>query len=661
MMNRCALLFVAALSCALAVADDWQPIARQLPPPGIEISAAQRDQLQAGLDRLEKRIAESKEKSGKEAGPSDRDLLADVEIFAKAVALALRNTEFYRPQDVAVAEQHLDSAAQRLDEMAAGPGSWTTARGLVVRGYRSRIDDAVQPYGLVIPENLDQSRPVPLYVWLHGRNDKLTDLAFIHERQRQAGQIRPDGAIVLHPFGRSCLGWKSAAEIDVLEAVESVAQRYPIDRDRVVLMGFSMGGAGAWHVGAHYADRWAAVHAGAGFVDVARYTRLTPDKYPPAYEQALWGVYDVPKYVRNLFNLPVVAYSGELDKQKDAADFMAEAFKEQGHTLTHLIGPEMAHKYAETSLAEVMRQMQAAVAKGRDRRLPKISLQTRTLRYSRMHWVEALGLEEHWEDARIDAEYVQGNQLTVTTRNVTSLSLSPPVDPSSLVIDGQALELKPVHPLMLQRENNRWLVASKIPENAPPRKSPRLQGPIDDAFLEPFLVVVPGGLCRDPAIERWVKFELEHFHQRWQAVYRGSVRMKRDSEVNAEDIAQYHLIVWGDPQSNQLLGRIAEKLPVRWDDETLAIGPSKFDRRHHVPQLIYPNPLNPSRYVVVNSGPTHREAHDRTNSLQNPKLPDWALIDVTVAPSAELPGRVVAADFFDEQWQFRPPRRAKNQ
>ena len=657
------MLFITVLWCGLAVAEDWPQIPRQLPPPGIAISAADREQLQIGLDRLGKRIAESKPRV--ETGPTvgtlaASDLFADVEIFTKAVSLALRNSEFYRPQDVAVAQQHLESAAQRLDELGSDNSPWTSARGLVVRGFRSKIDNSVQPYGLVIPENLEPNRPVPLYVWLHGRNDKLTDLQFIDERQRQAGQVRPESAIVLHPFGRSCLGWKSAAEIDVLEAVESASARYPIDLDRVVLMGFSMGGAGAWHMGAHYADHWAAVHAGAGFVDVARYTRLAPDKYPPVYEQALWGVYDVPKYVRNLFNLPVVAYSGELDKQKDATDFMAEAFLEQGHTLTHLIGPGMEHKYAEASLQEIMRQMQAAAAKGRDYALPNITLQTRTLRYNRMHWVEALGLKEHWQDSRIDTEYTTGEHLKVTTRNITALRLRPPIRPSSLAIDGQLLT-KLESPLTLRLESDGWVGAPTVEDRGPLWKRPGLQGPIDDAFLEPFLVVLPGGVSRDSAVERWVQFELAHFRQRWQDVYRGNLRTKLDSNVTPDDIAQFHLIIWGDPLSNVLLRQITDKLPVRWDDETLAIGSSRFDRHRHVPLLIYPNPLNPSRYVVVNSGPTHREAHDRTNSLQNPKLPDWAIIDVTTAPDAELPGRVVAADFFNEQWQLRAGSAARKQ
>ena len=36
------------------------------------------------------------------------------------------------------------------------------------------------------------------------------------------------------------------------------------------LMGFSMGGAGAWHIGAHHTDRFAGIHAGAGFAVTGR-------------------------------------------------------------------------------------------------------------------------------------------------------------------------------------------------------------------------------------------------------------------------------------------------------------------------------------------------------------------------------------------------------
>ncbi len=75
-----------------------------------------------------------------------------------------------------------------------------------------------------------------------------------------------------------------------------------------------------------------------------------------------------------------------------------------------------------------------------------------------------------------------------------------------------------------------------------------------------------------------------------------------------------------------------------------------------MPVLVYPSEsrfgFSPSGRP--NSGLTFREAHDKTNSLQNPKLPDWAILDITQPPTADSPGKVVAADFFDEHWKVKP-------
>jgi hypothetical protein len=61
--------------------------------------------------------------------------------------------------------------------------------------------------------------------------------------------------------------------------------------------------------------------------------------------------------------------------------------------------------------------------------------------------------------------------------------------------------------------------------------------------------------------------------------------------------------------------------------------------------LIFPNPLNPNRYVVLNSGFTFADAGSGSNAQQTPKLPDYAVIEI--GPSR----KVVLAGFFDERWR----------
>jgi len=88
-----------------------------------------------------------------------------------------------------------------------------------------------------------------------------------------------------------------------------------------------------------------------------------------------------------------------------------------------------------------------------------------------------------------------------------------------------------------------------------------------------------------------------------------------------------------------------------------------FAAARHVPVLIQPNPLAPpsaaapGRYVVLNSGITFREEDDKSNALQNARLPDWAVIDLLTPPDGLAPGRIVAAEFFDEAWQVPVPLR----
>ncbi|MDX1565974.1 MAG: hypothetical protein R3236_11235, partial [Phycisphaeraceae bacterium] len=224
-------MILAAASVAIG-ADPIKPIPRRIPPKGIEISAKDRKALENRLFSLRNAIPRLRE-------------VPDFEIYAKAIRLALANGEFYKKNDVKLAHELLDKAFE-IHKSGKSPGN---KPGLCVLGYLSSVDGSAQPYGLEIPAELDRSKPVPLYIWLHGRGDKVTDMHFIMQRLKKRSPFAFKDGITLHPFGRQCIGYKSAGEIDVLEAVADVSRRYKIDPNRVVLMGFSMGGAGAWHLG----------------------------------------------------------------------------------------------------------------------------------------------------------------------------------------------------------------------------------------------------------------------------------------------------------------------------------------------------------------------------------------------------------------------------
>ena len=139
------------------------------------------------------------------------------------------------------------------------------------------------------------------------------------------------------------------------------------------------------------------------------------------------------------------------------------------------------------------------------------------------------------------------------------------------------------------------------------RKRPGLQGPIDDAFMDAFIIVKPTGKPMNDKTGQWAASECEHAIAHWQKQFRGEAQVKTGDALTNADVLENNLILFGDPSSNPMLARIADKLPIQWKDGKLTVGEKSFDASHHMPALIFPNPLNPQRYVVLNSGFTFRE------------------------------------------------------
>lgn len=639
------MLLFAAPGLADGPADNSLDQVRRVPKLGIEVPEADRAELTAGLQELQKKIAHLRQlKSDKVTA-----LLPDVLIYHRAVDQALRYQELFDAKEIPIAKKLLQQGIQRADELAAGDAPWTRHPGTVVRGYISKLDQTVQPYGLVIPASykFDGSEKTRLDTWFHGRGELLSELNFINDRTRSAGPVSPANTVVLHLYGRYCNANKLAGEVDLFEALDATKRQYRIDDDRISVRGFSMGGAAAWQFAVHYADQWFAANPGAGFSETPEFLKFFQKETltPSVYEEKLWRMYDCPGYAANLAQLPTVAYSGDMDIQKQAADIMETAFEREGMKLLHIIGPMTGHQIHPESDKQIEAKLAEWAVKGRNQTPAKVQLVTFTLKYNRMHWLKIDGMNEHWSEARVVAEPVDGT-LAITTRNVSALSVTPPAgSPKQVRIDGGAALDVPANGSFV-REDGTW----KAGQLSGLRKKHGLQGPIDDALMDSFIFVKPSGKFRNEMVQRWVNAEFDHAVTHWRRQMRGDAIVKLDSEITADDIANANLILWGDSQSNAVLAKIADRLPIRWTASQIVVGDRTYDAAYHAPIAIYPNPLNPEKYVVLNSSFTYREYDYLNNARQVPKLPDWAIVDLRTPPNARFPGKVVDADFFDERW-----------
>lgn len=660
--------------------DNFPDQVRKIPPPGIALPEADRQELAKGVNALAQEIESLRKTLAKQ--PALLELLPDVLIFHKAVDYALRFDEFHDLKQIPIARKLLQQGRERAQQLREGKPAWTTATGLVVRGYVSKIDGSVQPYGLVVPASYQPNAPYQhrLDIWCHGRGETLTELAFLQQRQTNPGEFTPPHAFVLHPYGRYCNANKFAGEIDVLEALAHVQKHYSIDEKRIVMRGFSMGGAACWQFAVHYPSLWVAAAPGAGFSETPEFLNVfQKEKVEPTwYEKKLWRLYDCPGYADNLFNCPTVAYSGEEDRQKQAADVMQQALAQRNIELIHIIGPKTGHKYHPEAKVEINRRIDALAARGRPDLPTSVRFRTYTLRYNRSYWVTIDALTEHWEPATIHATLLPNNRVAVHPENVTAFTLDipaglapfetlsphhPPV--VKVEIGPPGTKITPLDAGMMKSDRSwkasfRWEGGHwvRVLHNEPTGLVKRhgLQGPIDDAFMDRFVMVLPSGKPMNEPLGKFVTAESRHAITHWRQQFRGEAPVKTDQEITDADIASSHLVLWGDPKSNALLARLAGQLPIVWNDQGVKVGEKVYDSSVHVPIMIYPNPLNPKKYIVLNSGFTFREYDYLNNARQVPKLPDWAIVDASTPMTSRAPGKIVDAGFFDEFWKI-PPRK----
>ena len=137
---------------------------------------------------------------------------------------------------------------------------------------------------------------------------------------------------------------------------------------------------------------------------------------------------------------------------------------------------------------------------------------------------------------------------------------------------------------------------------------------------------------------------LQAFDHAWARRYFAHPRVKNDTELTDADFAKYNVVLFGDPGSNKWIGRLLPKLPLRWTKDRITVGTHTFQANQHMPALVYPGPLNQSRYVVLNSGLTFPEAQYNSD-YSLPMLGDIAVLTVGT-------GEIAYATLFDEGWQL---------
>jgi pimeloyl-ACP methyl ester carboxylesterase len=660
---------LAVALAAFAAALGLLPAQSYAPPPVAAPDEVTKKEIANRAEKLDQRLGQLERRGLKDP------ILADVAVYAKAARWIVRHNEFYGEKAGAWTLAVLEDGLLRSAQAAQGEAPWLAHTGASVsRAYRSAVDGSVQPYAVTLPAEYgkDQARVWPVEVVLHGRDTSLTEVKFLHEHAGDRPAPKDQDWVQIDVFGRGNNAYRWAGESDVLEALahfvaveRSLGRDKLLDLSRVVLRGFSMGGAGTWHIGLRRPDKWCAISPGAGFTKTRGYVAGLPEKLPP-YQEACLHIYDAVDYAGNVFDVPVVAYSGEKDKQKAAADNIEARLKPLGLSMTHVVAPGLEHQLPPEWRKKVDAELAKYLEKGRPEYPKQVRFVTYSLKAAGCDWVSLMALEHHYEKASVDAE-LTADGFQIKTANVRLMNLKLPagsVGNPVIAIDSQKIEAAPYVTsqggrfVYLQRRAGQW--SAVLPEKLftdqgrRPYKAPDLAGPIDDAFASNFLCVHGTGKPWHAATQKYADDNLRRFQAEWGKYLRGELPVKDDVDVTPDDIANRSLVLFGDPASNSLIGQVLDALPLEWTKERIVLAGQTVSAADHVPVLIYPSPLNPRRYVVLNSGHTfHAADFQGTNALLYPRLGDYALLKPGLTQKDELAAEVVTAGLFDDFWQVK--------
>ena len=586
------------------------------------------------------------------------NVLIEVEIFLKAAENIVRFEEWYAKDSVKWTLTTLDRGLERAKDAADGKAPWRVSPGhWIARAYRSDVDGSIQPYAVLLPHSYgqDPDKQWRLDVVLHGRDSSLTEAKFLATHDLLRAAPKDLDFVQLEVYGRGNNAYRWAGEIDVSEALYRFINfrdihgeiSEPIDLNRLVLRGFSMGGAGTWHLGLHDPFGFAVIGPGAGFTTTHGYIGGLPAKLPDHQEKCL-RIYDAVDYAENAFNVPIVAYSGEKDAQKAAADNIENLVKEfkEPVKFRHIIAPGLEHSQPAEWQAKCEAEYRKHLGEGRKFQ-ERVRFVTYTPRYGDFSHGTVEALEVTYEKAVVDSKCTK-TEYTVKTTNVVALRLLPgehPLPPE-VTVDGQKIAVPAeARSLLLVKADKKWTVGDEKKWRESVRKRSGVQGPIDDAFMQGFVVVPGQG-------EGWHKAAVKQFAYEWDKYFRGTLPIREAGQIAKKP--NENIVLFGDPRNNPLIAAAVPKLPIAWTAEKLTVNGVEYDAKTHLPVMIYPNPANPGRYLAINSGHTFKEADLKgTNALLYPRLGDWAVIKPIPTEKNPAAFEVIAAGLFDENWQFK--------
>ncbi|MBN2302092.1 MAG: alpha/beta fold hydrolase [Lentisphaerae bacterium] len=536
--------------------------------------------------------------------------------------------ERYKPSDLvlkAVAKE-LALAEDSLAVVESGrPGH--ILPGEREEAYLAENDISVQPFLRYLPPHAKYGKPMPLLVYLHGYSPMLNIVNWADFPDNLVSFAEEYGFCAVAPFGRGNTDFQGIGEQDVLRVIEEMKRRYAIDNSRIILIGFSMGGMGAWTIAAHYPDMFAGLVIISARGDYYFWHGLKKEDLP-IYKQILIDTEFGHSLAANLAHIPIYCVHGTDDAliSVKEARHMAETVQRMNPNIVYLELDGQSH-WINNELFDMSDFKEWL--RSRQKETPcNFTYTSYHPRYNSCYWIRVRRFARKTLPATISANVANG-RIVVSATGVHELDIS------------EALIPDQIKNLPIMKNGDFKIAYCNVFDHTRYANVPH--GPVKEAFLNPFLFVFTGNYEDPKTLSKFRRVVFEWY--RYAKAYPQMIHEKRVSITKLQD---NNVFIFGEPEESELMRAVFTNSPVKATENEFVVGNMVFPRAGNGLYLVRPSPWNPSKLAVVQCGIPWGEGLPENHIYDF--LPDY--IVYTQNRDADGANTALCAGIFDENWQI---------
>ncbi|MEO0205578.1 MAG: prolyl oligopeptidase family serine peptidase, partial [candidate division WOR-3 bacterium] len=588
------------------------------------------------------------------------------------------------------------------DDYEAGDYAWIKIRKPIepyAKTFVSNIDKSCQYYAVLPPNNHHPESTYALIMSCHG--------ASVDARNQIKCYSPKDWAYVVAPTNRRRYGfdWQDWGRLDFLEVLEDVKKNFRINEDRVYLTGHSMGGHGVWHIGLSHPDLFAAIAPSAGWTNFQLYfpwflqrSEIFAEPEQIKFRDMVLREDNAPVFLENALNLPVYILHGGADDNVPPIQgrMMSQYLKELGYDFVYNEVEGKGHWWDIDSTpgvdcVDLKEMMEFLKDKKRNPYPESIVFKTSDIGHSnKAYWIKIDELEEICQDGKIVASFDTTKlyemfiggwckciRFSIRTENIRAFTILLKrfrFMPDSnwcyyffFNINGAEIQCKNItqNEVTFAKTGSGFKMIKE--DNKGLKKAADLYGPIKQAYFSPFVLVY--GTIGDSVDTENNLHQARLQAYTWWIRANGFCEIIPDTEVTEKHIKNFNLILFGNSQTNSIIRKINKKLPINFTNDYDAIKDiikniglredcivikDKVLRHNDLCLMeIYPNPLNPKKFVLLYSATTKKAQKYLglfPGIYSGSGMPDFLIWDKSAVRYGWA--GVVGAGFFDKNWQI---------